>query len=163
MWLGAGSEVWRCGHRFTNNFSSTQSSINPFIWVMVMLPEQLDFTILNYCCGLTRLHIWTYFFHGLGYPIKVTSKIWSFWATGIPIYMWWSSVVRNLLPFLSPSISEKSMMSDTTFWLVWYNLLIQTGSNSSKQTWFLVSWLQHSKLNWFELTGKGQMKYLSTG
>ena len=77
--------------------------------------------------------------------------------------MWWSSVVRNLLPHLSPSISGKSMMSDTTFWLVWYNLLIQTGSNSSKQTWFLVSWLQHSKLNWFELTGKGQMKYLSTG
>ena len=56
-----------------------------------------------------------------------------------------------------------SDLSDTTFWLVWYNLLIQTGSNSSKQTWFLVSWLQHSKLNWFELTGKGQMKYLSTG
>ena len=49
------------------------------------------------------------------------------------------------------------------FWLVWYNLLIQTGSNSSKQLWFLVSWLQHSKLNWFELTSKGQMKYLSTG
>ena len=80
--------------------------------------------------------IWTDFLHGLGYPIKVTLKI------------------VTLIPF---PLNFREIHD------VWYNLLIQTGSNSSKQTWFLVSWLQHSKLNWFELTGKGQMKYLSTG
>ena len=69
--------------------------------------------------------------------------------------------ISHVVPF--PDVHKGHTYSDATFWLVWYNLLIQTGSNSSKQTWFLVSWLQHSKLNWFELTSKGQMKYLSTG
>ena len=53
----------------------------------LVIVRLLDFTILNYWCGLTSFDIWTEFLHGLGYPIKVTSKIWSFWATGIPIYV----------------------------------------------------------------------------